>query len=1266
MNPPSRPAVHPSVVTAALSVVFALFAITGCHTKPKPFEATAQRGSVVRLVAPPTGLGLQICDPQGAACARAATGSAVPAGSILRTGAHCSAQIALTDGSLLALDHDTELQLAGNARRARLGHGSLVLDVAAKSSAHAAFDVNEGFVTVPTGKIALRSGSDFAILDVVRGTASFGIGSATPLGVVAGEEARLYRGSTPYVSSGAALAEAVAFTDGLLEAGESAATSRGLGELTARKPGSLEEQRGLVTLASHRVRVRIAGAMARTEIDEVFENSSDDVLEGIYRFPIPADAKIERLALEVDGKLEEGAFVDRDRAASIWRGAIVHAAPSLRPQIQDDIVWVPGPWRDPALLEWQRGGRFELKIFPIPKRGQRRIVLAYTEAVRPVGGVRHYSYPLPVDPGGTTKVRHFDMDIEVRGQDPEFAVRTLGYPLTASEHDGAHALAFSADDFTPNGDLSVEWALPARQSELTAFGYRSADERYALFTLRPKLPRTTIDQVHATAIIVDSSRSMYGEGLERAKRLAARLARELDPAGPVLVSACDTTCRELPAGFIQPGAPAALEVERFLGGISAEGASDPTQAIASAKRALDSLPGSHVKDIVYIGDGTPTVGPIRSATVTAAVRDALSISRARITAVAMGSAADLDSLAALARAGGGLVLPYVPGQTLTDASLGVLSATYGSALRDVVVTLPDGLHAAAPERLDTILAGSEANISARMDSDTVDGSLIVRGKVGDAAFEQRYPVHVVASDNAGNAFVPRAYAAARIADLEQNGGAEAKKEALALSTRFSVASRYTSLLVLESEAMFRAFGLDAADRSSRFTGEDLAEKSDAKGELAIDDAEGAFEAAASGAARAAGGPSLDDASTGSALGGSSAKVPSGVFGAASPAAAPPAAPKAAAPSSAPARSKRATVDDEFAQPPPAASADAAQLARRPLPLEEPLFDRTPRRRMIPMRRIWERKGQIDTADRVPRSASILALADAERALAAEPDRRSLVKKAYSLYAISGDMGRATNLVERWSSKEPLDPDALTARADLAARRGDRELAVRMLGSVVDVRPDDVAGQKRLARMYRWSGQPELGCRHAMAIAELRANDVKLLADALRCARSGNNARWASDALALVDEKTARLAASLADAPAADDTRLLGDLRVEANWRGDVDLDLSILHPDGQRVSWLGAPTREIIAARDVLDHGKEGLSLSGAKPGQYAIEIVRTNSLGSFGPVRGELTVFAAGETRRIPFTLDGQRLTVALAEIKMVPRLIRLDNPLVAVDRLP
>ncbi len=144
--------------------------------------------------------------------------------------------------------------------------------------------------------------------------------------------------------------------------------------------------------------------MARTEVDETFTNDTDEELEGIFRFPLPPGAQIEKLSLEVDGKLVDGAFVDRDKGAAIWRGVIQNAAPKA-PRPKEEILWVPGPWRDPALLEWQRGGRFELKIFPIPRRGSRRVVLTYTQTVDQSAGIRRFTYPLAHDPSGSTPDR---------------------------------------------------------------------------------------------------------------------------------------------------------------------------------------------------------------------------------------------------------------------------------------------------------------------------------------------------------------------------------------------------------------------------------------------------------------------------------------------------------------------------------------------------------------------------------------------------------------------------------------------------------------------------------------------------------------------------------------------------------------------------------------------------------------------------------------------------------------------------------------------
>ena len=104
--------------------------------------------------------------------------------------------------------------------------------------------------------------------------------------------------------------------------GDDASTDRddgpapGLGELHARKPGSKDEIDGAVRLTRHDVKARIAGAMARTEVDEEFVNTTDRELEGVWRFPLPSGARLERLALEVDGKLVEGEFVDAQRAGA--------------------------------------------------------------------------------------------------------------------------------------------------------------------------------------------------------------------------------------------------------------------------------------------------------------------------------------------------------------------------------------------------------------------------------------------------------------------------------------------------------------------------------------------------------------------------------------------------------------------------------------------------------------------------------------------------------------------------------------------------------------------------------------------------------------------------------------------------------------------------------------------------------------------------------------------------------------------------------------
>jgi hypothetical protein len=1220
------------------------------------------RGKIAKVLT--QGGKLEVCAPTGTTCRDAREGDEVPAGSQLRTDKSTLAELAFTDGSALSLDRETTLRLSTRGRGGELVKGGVVADVEHHENWGARFEFKGGHLDVLGTKFSLRSDDESAAVHVARGEVRLSDGRGHDAVVVAGEEGRVFPGSPPVTGAVAGLGEALGWSEAVQaeQDSEPEARPRALGELKAQKPGEKTERSGAVRLDSHAVRVKIAGSVARTEVEEVFTNQTEDVLEGIFRFPLPPDAKIERLALEVDGKLEEGAFVDRDRAAAIWRGAIVNAAPQLRHEIKDDIVWVPGPWRDPALLEWQRGGRFELRIYPIPRRGSRRVVLAYSQVVKQSASVRHYSYPLGFDPSGNSTPLDFSIDVQVRGNDPAFRVRSPGWDVSRSRDDGAEHLRFDAKSFIPSGDFAVDYALPDRASEVSAWAYRDAAASgdaarpYVALALRPRLPKSTArGSGRAVALVVDASRSVFGENYRRATSLATRLARELDPADRLAVLACDNTCREMPGELRAPGAQTAREVRRFLEHETPEGASDITLAVKRGFAALGvSGRASHV---IYIGDGTATAGPTRPSTIERAVRAALPTG-GRVTSLGIGPESDADSLLALARGGGGSALPYVPGQPLADAALSALSAVYGAALSDVRLELPDGFSQVAPARLDSIVAGSELLVSGRLDGSQLKGDAVLRGTVNGRPFEQRYPLDLTVSDSSGNAFVPRLFAAARIADLERDGSDGAKRESIALSTQHAVASRFTSLLVLESEAMYKAFGLDTARKTPAYTADLEAEGSSASGELALseDEAKPRDPLALNGTERSVdslapmtrAAPKAAAGAGRGSMAGPADPYEAGIRSNGAPAREPAFAPAPAATSPAPKpkqEQERAPEKKRFDTRDFDGGGDVLEQRPRPLPVARP-------RPMIPMRRIWERKGEVFTDRFVPKTASGAALSDAARELARDDSRRQSLKKVFALSSAASDLGEAARLAERWLEKEPLDPEAITALADVEARRGHRDSAIRMLGSVLDVRPGDTASHKRLARLERWAGHADLACRHSIAIAEGKSQDLALVADAVRCARLTGMPEVADALLAAASANDRAGIEQRLNQPQIDDALLSGDLRLEASWSGGLDLDLALLDTDGHRVSWLGAGTRSVISARDATSLSREGLALRGAAPGEYVIELTRGSGAGR---ANGELLVTIAGAVRRIPFVFDGDRKAVALLRITMQPRLVPL-----------
>jgi len=1190
--------------------------------------------------------------PAGGGFAPLGAGGAVGAGSRVRTDQQTRAELRLADGTSVHLDHATEIQLGSDGRQLVLARGNLVADVAhLENGGNARFSTPGAQVEVLGTRFALSATDRHTSVRVVRGLVRLSAGGRA-VEVQAGEEGTVDAGGAPEVAAGGDLVGAIGWSELLAQDEPADEVPAGIGELRAFKPGEKRDRDWRLSLASHKVTVRIVGNVARTEIEETFHNDSAVRLEGVYKFPLPADARIERLALDVDGKMEDGAFVAKERAGKIWRGVIQKATP--RPQIAtDDIIWVPGPWRDPALLEWQQGGRFQLRIFPIPARGSRTVQLAYTQVLAPQGAARRYIYPLPHRADKTAAAKQFELDVRLSGADPTIEPRVQNYGLEESRDGDAYRYALRAAEFRPRGDLVIEYTQPDRGAELRAWSYAgqaaaaptlaaskrggadpdvveaqkaiAADQRgTALIALRPVLPRWTESRRRDYVILLDSSQSMVGERFTRARRLVAALVGEMDRRDRFAVVACDLDCKSFADGAQPPSAAAARRLTSWLDEIQPAGASDLVAGLDRAAHLLDrdrsgARSGEDDRDlwVLYVGDGMSSVGYRRLADLRAESARIAAVARVSISTVGIGGDADASALATLARAGGGHYLPYVPGQRAELAALSILETTFGVSLKNPVVELPAGLEDVSPAELPTVRAGQELLIAARL-SGPVKGDVVLRGTVGGKKYENRFPLALEPKNARGNAFVPRMWAALTIERLELEGRGEDASRIIALSQAYAVLSRYTSLLVLESPAMFRAFGVDRSRPAVEWTGDEDADSVESTGATDF------------GGKLNKGGFAVGHASgAGVVANGTSMPMP-----ASKPAA----------------TTKAADSGDDMIMDSSRDRRESKKVTLEKAPARQMPPPRVDGRRWIPMRREFFRVGSVARFDGV--HPNILdAVSRAETSLRLEPNSRERHRALVQALAYAGDLERAHAVASQWLERDRLDAEALGYMADVLARSGRRDDSIRTLSGAVDLQPDDRALHERLAAAFERVGAAERACAHRIALAAIAPADTALAGRAVRCLRAIGRSDAADRLLSAADPDVRQKIELTASEPPALE-RATGDLVLSARWTGPSDLDLSLIAPDGKRLSWLGG--RRGLTADGAGRPGSESLALRRIPAGNYLVEVARTDPA-DHTPITGTIHVRVLGVDRDLVFDLSSGHTTAGRIAVSRRSRLVPL-----------
>jgi Vault protein inter-alpha-trypsin domain/von Willebrand factor type A domain len=560
---------------------------------------------------------------------------------------------------------------------------------------------------------------------------------------------------------------------------------RGLGTMTARVPGTTAVVAG-VRLAQHHVKAVVRDGVAQTEVEEVFQNDGDRVLEGRYIFPLPADATISGLTLFVGDKPVEGELVEKKRAAAIFQSIVED---TVRP-------------RDPALLEWVSGSKFSLKVFPIPAKGSRKVVLRYQQVLTSDGPRQTYVYPLSFGAERRTPIDDLAIDVEV--SDGGFAAQGVvanGYAATVNAAATATHVALHAKGSAPDHDFAVSYGRPAPSATVA-----TAELGFVAMRLRAELPPGVLApafQARDRVLVVDASHSQSAESFAAVQELALGILHGLEPDERFALLLCDSACEAVPkSGLAVATGQALAEAKGLLKARKPAGASDLAGALrAAAERAAIGAP----VQVVYVGDGSASAGELSVSSIANRVRDSFERRRVDLRLFGAGASVDAVTLSALARALSGSYDNVSSSATLAEQEEVLVTGLRMPLLLAPTLEAPSDVSELEPRVLPNLRLGEELVVVGKR---TAGGpfNVTLRGRLNGAAYALPRPVTVETTPN-GLPFAARLWAQARISELEAAGDASATKELLELSKRFRVMSRETSWLVLESEQMFADFGI---------------------------------------------------------------------------------------------------------------------------------------------------------------------------------------------------------------------------------------------------------------------------------------------------------------------------------------------------------------------------------------------------------------------------------------------------------------------------
>ena len=556
------------------------------------------------------------------------------------------------------------------------------------------------------------------------------------------------------------------------------------------------------------VSFRVSGMVARARVVQTFHNASADWMEGVYVFPLPENAAVDRLQLRVGERRVEGEIRERGAARQVYERA--------RAQGQRT-----------ALMDQERPNLFTTRVANIGPRELVAVELEYQQALRYDNGRYSLRFPMVIGPRyipGNLRVSSgenlgWSPDTDqvpdasrvtppvLRPEAGPINPVTLrveldaGVPiaqLTSPYHrvdarvlsESRRSIELAAGAEPASRDFELTWSPRGGQApQLAWFTEEKEGRYYGLLMVLPPAAAPGARLAREVVFVLDTSGSMAGASIRQAKSALEMALARLAPGDRFNVVEFNSTAQMLYADA-QPVNP--RNVRRAIDWVDALQARGGTEMASALRLALDgSDGGARVRQVVFLTDGA--VG--NEEALFRLLRERLGDTR--LFTVGIGSAPNSHFMSKAAEIGRG-TFTYIGRVEEVEQKMSALFAKLESpVLKALEVQWPQGLRAESwPARLPDLYAGEPVVVAASLER--LEGEVRVSGLRDGRAWEARVPL----ARNTGATGMGSLWARGKVESLVDSlreGAPEdrVRAEVIALATAHRLVTKYTSFVAVD-------------------------------------------------------------------------------------------------------------------------------------------------------------------------------------------------------------------------------------------------------------------------------------------------------------------------------------------------------------------------------------------------------------------------------------------------------------------------------------